>query len=382
MKKDIDLLKKRNRKRRDLMERAGSTGLALSGFIGLMFLSVLVWQIAVPTFIEGETGQIEPASEFIPVSEYVLKWDHPTVDDDGALIGDPVVLELTWDDGGTERTHSIAVTVTSERNLREDIVINASGVSTEAVEVGKKTKFYIQSSLEVPVDIHQTSGPVPAADETGSPTVSSFVISADVSVVVDDGRFVSHPLTMVAWLMLVFVVALLSFPMPAVLSAMEALLNRQAAVRYALYGLAAGTLALAGFTLEAWLGAGCWTMSAVGINRTLQGMERLKSQGRDVTQFDRLKHSITNREGVLMWSRMLLVFSTLFIPLLIDVPFLTERYQDIFQPYASGIRSAFFGTIWVMGIAMVVSMPVSIGAAIYLEEYAAPTKTTKLIQAS
>ena len=34
-----------------------------------------------------------------------------------------------------------------------------------------------------------------------------------------------------------------------------------------------------------------------------------------------------------------------------------------------------------MGIAMVVSMPVSIGAAIYLEEYAAPTMTTKLIQA-
>ena len=166
-------------------------------------------------------------------------------------------------------------------------MINASGVSTEAVEVGKKTKFYIQSSLEVPVDIHQASGPVPAADETGSPTVSSFVISADVSVVVDDGRFVSHPLTMVAWLMLVFVVALLSFPMPAVLSAMEALLNRQTAVRYTLYGLATGTLALAGFTLEAWLGAGCWTMSAVGINRTLQGMERLKSQGRDVTQFDR-----------------------------------------------------------------------------------------------
>ena len=86
MKKDIDLLKKRNRKRRDLMERAGSTGLALSGFIGLMFLSVLVWQIALPTFIEGETGQIEPASEFIPVSEYVLKWDHPTVDDDGARL--------------------------------------------------------------------------------------------------------------------------------------------------------------------------------------------------------------------------------------------------------------------------------------------------------
>ena len=70
----------------------------------------------------------------------------------------------------------------------------------------------------------------------------------------------------------------------------------------------------------------------------------------------------------------------LFIPLVINIPFLTERYQDIFIPYASGIRSAFFGTIWVMTIAMLVSMPVSIGAAIYLEEYAKPTRTTKLIR--
>ena len=82
-----------------------------------------------------------------------------------------------------------------------------------------------------------------------------------------------------------------------------------------------------------------------------------------------------------MWSRMLLFTSTLFIPLLIDIPFLTERYQDIFIPYASGIRAAFYGTIWVMLIAMLVSIPVSVGAAIYLEEYAKPNRTTKLIQA-
>ena len=37
------------------------------------------------------------------------------------------------------------------------------------------------------------------------------------------------------------------------------------------------------------------------------------------------------------------MFSALFIPLAINIPFLTERYQDIFIPYASGIRSAFFG---------------------------------------
>ena len=52
--KDIDKLQKRNRTYRDLTERLGSTGLAVSGLIGLLFLGVLVWQIAEPTFISGE----------------------------------------------------------------------------------------------------------------------------------------------------------------------------------------------------------------------------------------------------------------------------------------------------------------------------------------
>ena len=72
---------------------------------------------------------------------------------------------------------------------------------------------------------------------------------------------------------------------------------------------------------------------------------------------------------------MVLFVATLFIPFAIEIPFLTERYQDIFRPYASGIRSAFFGTVWVMTSAMIVSIPVSIGAAGCLEEYAAPTRT-------
>ena len=141
MKKDVDMLKKRNRRQRDLMEKAGSTGLALSGLVGLLFLSVLVWQIAIPTVIDGENGQIAPSSDFIPVSEYILKWDHPTVDENGEPIGDEVVLELVWESSGIEQTHEVSVTVTSERNLREDIYVNESGVSTDAVTIGKKPKF-------------------------------------------------------------------------------------------------------------------------------------------------------------------------------------------------------------------------------------------------
>jgi len=380
MKKDIDLLKKRSRVRRDLMERAGSTGLALSGLIGLLFLTVLVWQIAKPTFIDGESGQIEPASEFIPVSDYILKWDHPTVDDNGDLIGNAVVLELSWNDGSPQ-THEIVITVTGERGLKEDIIVDSTGVSTNAVEVGKKTKFYLLSSLDVPVTVEQVSGPVPAADPTGAPAVGAFVISGEVDLLLADGSLVSTPLEIAAWLTLFGAILLISVPMPKMLERVERLGGKERAVKYGPYLLAAATLVLGAFTLDAWLGALCWFVVGVILVRLLEGLTRLRKQGRDPTQFDRLKHSITNRESLLMWAKMLFVFSMLFIPLAITIPFLTERYQDIFIPYASGIRSAFFGTIWVMAIAMLVSMPVSIGAAIYLEEYARPTRTTKLIQA-
>ena len=378
--KDIDRLKKRNRARRDLMERAGSTGLALSGLIGLLFLTVLVWQIAKPTFIDGESGQIEPASEFIPVSDYILKWDHPTVDDNGDLIGDAIVLELSWNDGSPQ-THEITITVTGERGLKEDIILDSNGVSTNAVEVGKKTKFYLLSSLDVPVTVEQLSGPVPAADPTGAPAVGAFVVSGEVDVLVADGSLVSTPLEIAAWVTLLGAILLIAVPMPKMLERVERLGGKERAAKYASYILAAATLVLGAFTLDAWLGGLCWFMVGIIMVRLLEGLTRLRKQGRDPTQFDRLKHSITNREGLLMWARMLFVFSMLFIPLAINIPFLTERYQDIFIPYASGIRSAFFGTIWVMTIAMLVSMPVSIGAAIYLEEYAKPTRTTKLIQA-
>ena len=378
--KDIDRLKKRNRARRDLMERAGSTGLALSGLIGLLFLTVLVWQIAKPTFIDGESGQIEPASEFIPVSDYILKWDHPTVDDNGDLIGDAIVLELSWNDGSPQ-THEITITVTGERGLKEDIILDSNGVSTNAVEVGKKTKFYLLSSLDVPVTVEQLSGPVPAAAPTGAPAVGAFVVSGEVDVLVADGSLVSTPLEIAAWVTLLGAILLIAVPMPKMLERVERLGGKERAVKYASYILAAATLVLGAFTLDAWLGGLCWFMGGIIMVRLLEGLTRLRKQGRDPTQFDRLKHSITNREGLLMWARMLFVFSMLFIPLAINIPFLTERYQDIFIPYASGIRSAFFGTIWVMTIAMLVSMPVSIGAAIYLEEYAKPTRTTKLIQA-
>ena len=381
--KDIDKLQKRNRKLRDLTERAGSTGLAITGLIGLLFLGVLVWQIAEPTFIKGEQGEITPASEWIPESDYRFKWDFPTVDENGEPFTDPVVLRFEWDDENGSHSHDVEINVIETRQVKTDIYIDSTGVDQTEIDVGRKTNFNAYSSLGVPVSVEQISGPVPNADETGYPAVNTFVITGDVHVLWDDeNEQVFQPMELLAWITLLILVVVLTWPNVAALNIIQKLQGRRTLIKLASYILAGTTFVISdGMFVAAALGSICWLVSGIILYKIAEGIERLESLGRELSETSRLKHSISARDGVLMWSRMLLFTSTLFIPLLIDIPFLTERYQDIFIPYASGIRAAFYGTIWVMLIAMLVSIPVSVGAAIYLEEYAKPNRTTKLIQA-
>ena len=381
--KDIDKLQKRNRKLRDLTERAGSTGLAITGLIGLLFLGVLVWQIAEPTFIKGEQGEITPASEWILESDYRFKWDFPTVDENGEPFTDPVVLRFGWDDENGSHSHDVEINVIETRQVKTDIYIDSTGVDQTEIDVGRKTNFNAYSSLTVPVSVEQISGPVPNADETGYPAVNTFVITGDVHVLWDDeNEQVFQPMELLGWITLLILVVVLTWPNVAVLNIIQKLKGRRALIKLASYVLAGTTFAISdGMFVAAALGSICWLVSGVILYKIAEGIERLESLGRELSETSRLKHSISARDGVLMWSRMLLFTSTLFIPLLIDIPFLTERYQDIFIPYASGIRAALYGTIGVMLIAMLVSIPVSVGAAIYLEEYAKPNRTTKLIQA-
>ena len=46
----------------------------------------------------------------------------------------------------------------------------------------------------------------------------------------------------------------------------------------------------------------------------------------------------------------------------------------------AGLRAAIFGTLWLMGLTAAFTVPVGIGAAIYLEEYAPKNKLTLLIE--
>ena len=46
----------------------------------------------------------------------------------------------------------------------------------------------------------------------------------------------------------------------------------------------------------------------------------------------------------------------------------------------AGLRAAIFGTLWLMGLTAAFTVPIGIGAAIYLEEYASKNKLTLLIE--
>ena len=50
------------------------------------------------------------------------------------------------------------------------------------------------------------------------------------------------------------------------------------------------------------------------------------------------------------------------------------------HPEQAGLLSALMGTIWVMACTAIISIPIGIGAAVYLEEYAPKNWITKLIE--
>ncbi|MFQ5536290.1 MAG: phosphate ABC transporter permease PstA [Gemmatimonadota bacterium] len=62
----------------------------------------------------------------------------------------------------------------------------------------------------------------------------------------------------------------------------------------------------------------------------------------------------------------------------LDLNFLTSAPSRF--PERAGIKPALWGSIWILGLTAAISFPVSVAAAIYLEEYAPRNVITKVIQ--
>ena len=65
------------------------------------------------------------------------------------------------------------------------------------------------------------------------------------------------------------------------------------------------------------------------------------------------------------------------------LPWLDMQFMDSFPsrfPERAGIKSAFFGTLWLVSLTALFAIPTGVLAAIYLEEYAKPGKVTRFIE--
>jgi phosphate transport system permease protein len=49
-------------------------------------------------------------------------------------------------------------------------------------------------------------------------------------------------------------------------------------------------------------------------------------------------------------------------------------------PVMAGLRSALFGSLWVIGLVIIIALPIGVGTAVYLEEYASDNHFTRLVE--
>ncbi len=64
----------------------------------------------------------------------------------------------------------------------------------------------------------------------------------------------------------------------------------------------------------------------------------------------------------------------------LSMEFLTSYPSRL--PARAGVKSAILGTLWMMGLVAVITFPLGVGAAIYLEEYAPENRLNRLLQAN
>ena len=50
------------------------------------------------------------------------------------------------------------------------------------------------------------------------------------------------------------------------------------------------------------------------------------------------------------------------------------------KPERAGLKSALWGSVWLIGLTALISVPISIGSALYLEEYAPQNRWTRIIE--
>jgi phosphate transport system permease protein len=83
------------------------------------------------------------------------------------------------------------------------------------------------------------------------------------------------------------------------------------------------------------------------------------------------------------WAAVAVLFVLLFHVMREGIEWLDFQFLDSFpsrKPERAGLKSALWGSVWLIGLTAMISVPLSIGSALYLEEYAPQNRWTRIVE--
>jgi phosphate transport system permease protein len=83
------------------------------------------------------------------------------------------------------------------------------------------------------------------------------------------------------------------------------------------------------------------------------------------------------------WAAVAVLFILLFHVMREGIEWLDFQFLDSFpsrKPERAGLKSALWGSVWLIGLTAMISVPLSIGSALYLEEYAPQNRWTRIVE--
>lgn len=134
-----------------------------------------------------------------------------------------------------------------------------------------------------------------------------------------------------------------------------------------------------------WLIIQGWLVGVVALLFIKSAIKKLILAGLSLTRTnqvktDRLRLIVKGRDGWILAASVVLIVGLFTVPLAINLPFVFNDFPSS-EPFKAGLRAAFWGSVYVVGYTMIFAIPLSVGAAIWLEEYAAKTRLRQMIQA-
>lgn len=134
-----------------------------------------------------------------------------------------------------------------------------------------------------------------------------------------------------------------------------------------------------------WLIIQGWLVGVVALLFIKSGIKKLILAGLSLTRTDQIKTDrlrliVKGRDGWILAAIVVLIVGLFTVPLAINLPFVFNDFPSS-EPFKAGLRAAFWGSVYVVGYTMLFAIPLSVGAAIWLEEYAAKTRLRQIIQA-